>query len=167
MENSIWLENSKYPGYRFSPEGNCLSLRCPIPRIVKGWLNGRGYRQFGIMINAKLVTRSAHRIIAEIYIKNQDTKRLNQVNHKNGVKHDNRIENLEWVTASENGLHAYRVLKNKILKGEEIGNAKLTWKQVREIRNLKDKMSKAAIAKMFSVSRSNIGFILLNRTWKE
>ena len=48
-----------------------------------------------------------HRLIAIYYIKNDDNKR--EVNHINGIKDDNRIENLEWVTTSENQLHARRI----------------------------------------------------------
>lgn len=51
-----------------------------------------------------------HRLIALHFIPNPKNKP--QINHKNGVRDDNRLENLEWCTTSENGLHSYRVLGN-------------------------------------------------------
>lgn len=55
-----------------------------------------------------------HRLVAMFYLK--DYNNSLQVNHKNGVKTDNRVENLEMVTNSENALHAWRVLDSSLRK---------------------------------------------------
>lgn len=80
-------------------------------KILKKQIRPNGYEVTQLCINNKKTKVYVHRLVAETHIPNTDNTL--QVNHKNGIRNDNRIENLEWVTASENHKHAYRELGRK------------------------------------------------------
>ena len=69
-----------------------------------------GYLRVNVAYNGKFRLCLVHRLVAAAFIPNPDDKA--EVNHKNGDKTDNRVENLEWVTREENIRHAHKVLKN-------------------------------------------------------
>ena len=72
---------------------------------VKPVINASGYTYVTISCNKTKKNCYVHRLVAEHFIENKDIKKT-QVNHKNKKRDDNRIENLEWVTPSENMIHA-------------------------------------------------------------
>lgn len=121
MEN--WKDVVNYEGlYQVSDLGNLRNYSRKVSfgrgtRItkqiqIKLYLEkSKGYYIRSLSKNDKRKTFSIHRLVALAFIPNPENKR--EVNHINGIKTDNTVSNLEWVTPSENILHSYRVLKNK------------------------------------------------------
>ena len=147
--------------YLASDMGNVKSKRYDKP--LKGSLNSCGYKrvQLGSSKNKQFV----HRIVALTFLE-IDQNRL-FVNHKDGNKANNQLSNLEWVTSSENDLHAYANDLKKSKKGEDCHRAKLNNNQVAEIKKLlANNYTCAHIAGIFSVHRKTINDIKLKRTWK-
>lgn len=75
-------------------------------RIMKPLDNGKGYLRIKLTKDRVSKRHMLHRLVAETFV--TEVKGKNYVNHINGIKHDNRAENLEWCTQSENCLHAWR-----------------------------------------------------------
>jgi hypothetical protein len=134
--------------------GGRLRVLCKIPgRYVLVNLSKRGH------VSSHLV----HRLVAEAFY--GAPRSGEQVNHKNGNKHDNRIENLEYCTPSENKKHAFGI-GLCCMKGERHNNSKLTNDLVYRIRqSLKDGVSHSAIAVEIGISRSTISKINAGKAW--
>lgn len=96
--------------YEISSLGNIRNSEShkPISQFDK---NGAGYIRVNLFSNGKKKRCFIHRLVAEAFIPNPENKP--QVNHKDGNKQNNNLENLEWVNASENMIHSYYVLRNK------------------------------------------------------
>lgn len=93
-----------------TPDGKVLSFAKGRPNWRSPVPDKDGYLCIGIKINGKDTTRKIHRLVAEAFIPNPDNKP--EVNHINGIKSDNRLENLEWVASKENTRHMIEVLKH-------------------------------------------------------
>lgn len=88
----------EFSNYSISNLGNVRNDK--TGRILKTYTKPSGYMQ--VQLGRKTIPQYIHRLVAKAFIPNNDNKP--QVNHKNGIKCDNKVENLEWVTASENDL---------------------------------------------------------------
>jgi DNA-directed RNA polymerase specialized sigma subunit len=110
-------------------------------------------------------TYKIHRLVAIHFIQNPENKPM--VNHKNGIKSDNRVENLEWSTSKENCVHAHENNLVDISKGENHYRSKLTERTVFEIKYGKfEGMSHSQIGKMFGIKRLQVLKIRNGINWK-
>lgn len=111
----IWKQIPNLSGYEASSSGNIRSLKRKTPYVMVGGIDNGGYRIVTIRGDKSQVTKLVHRLVAITFLKNPDNKKT--VNHINGVKLDNRIENLEWNTYSENINHAFKYGLNVSKRG--------------------------------------------------
>lgn len=120
----------------------------------------RGYLGYSLIIDGKRKVWYAHRLIATAFIPNPENKEL--VNHKDGNKHNNSVENLEWVTKKENAIHACSVLG--VNRGEKNGMTKLTNDDHKFI--MSSNLTNSEIGGILNVSYKTIWAIRKGKRWK-
>lgn len=135
---------------------------------MKQQIGKDGYHRVNLTYRGKRKTCLVHRLVAEAFIDNPDGKAC--VNHIDGDKGNNTVDNLEWCTYSENMCHAIARGLNKTpaLSGENHPMAKLTQMDVDRIRELaKRGVQNSVLAKEYGVTKEAIGNIVKNKSWRK
>ena len=97
-----------FPGYTITDDGKVISYKFNEPRIMKTWLQESGYENIKLCKNNITYHFLIHRLVAEAFIPNPDN--LPEINHKNKIRNDNRVENLEWCTRIDNLYESYETM---------------------------------------------------------
>lgn len=145
----------RYGNNRFQPE-------C----ILRQSFNKKGYLQICLNKDAKRNTGRIHRLVATHFIDNPENKP--EVNHKKGIKIDNRASELEWATAKENVKHAFR-MGLKSMKGEKNSFSIVSEKTVLAIRSeyIKGKYGqRQELSDKYGITKNHVKLITLNRSWR-
>ncbi len=134
----------RLPRYRNTKNGGRAYM---LEKILAQTISTYGYYKICISIDNKVHHLSAHRLIAEAFVPNPNIQ--HQINHINGIKTDNSIENLEWVSLTENIRHAHATglsavqpkgeankLSKKLYQYDLNGNLIKEWTGIREVCNV-------------------------------
>lgn len=161
LPNEMWVKSTVSNDYMVSNLGRIKSngFKNYTQRILSQHIV-RKYLQVSLQINKKQIFYKSHRLIALAFIPNPFKKE--QVNHKNGDKLDNRVENLEWVTLLENQQHRH-LTKLVDVRGENNNKAKLTNQQVVEI--FESTGSSLPISIKYNISRTVVHHIRNGMLW--
>lgn len=128
----IWKDIPDTNGlYQVSSIGRIRSYnhkegRQPNPKIMKTSCDTKGYPLYKICQNGKGMTKKIHRLVAKVFI--DDTKPHLMVNHKDGNKKNNKVDNLEWVSSRENKTHGMRMKqKSSTYPGVSFDKSRSKW----------------------------------------
>lgn len=182
MDIETWRRIPGWPWYEASNLGRIRSITRminttfygkPLQRrkngkIIQQHQNNDGYMGIRLARNGNRPSFKVHRLIAMTFIGPPPDEERTEINHKDGNKINNHPNNLEWVTRSENCEHSFTICNRIPTRGEKIGSAKLTEKDVIEIRRLRQMEGKTldSIAETHGICRSQVRRIVTNEHWK-
>jgi hypothetical protein len=169
----VWKKIEGFENYEISNLGRLKGLEittkfgCSFKtypeRICKFWKDKKGYEYFTFNINGKNKHKLIHRLVATAFIPNSNNKP--QVNHIDGNKSNNNIENLEWCTVKENLKHAR---DNGLNNSEGLNHyrCKLTKNNIIEIRENKEKLTQKKLAEKYILNQASVSDIINFKTYK-
>ena len=139
-------------------------FRKSVERFLKVHYNKlTGYKFYQLYKDKKMYNKSIHQLVADAFIEKIES--FDHINHIDGNKHNNSVDNLEWCTNEYNHHHA--TITGLVAKGERVGTSKLNDNMVHAIKYfLHEGYSHVELAFAFNVSRPTISLIKENKIWK-
>ena len=157
----IWKDIPNYKGmYQVSNLGRVKSFKRGKERVLKTVPHKDGYYLVALYKGGERKMNLVHRFVMLAFVGESDL----QVNHINGIKTDNRLENLEYCTALENTRHAHNAgLANA--KGEKNCKSKITEDQAKAIKYEHQEMMQKDIAKIYNIAQAQVSRIRAGKIW--
>lgn len=165
LKDEIWKTVKEYPDYLVSNTGLVRSLK-KDGKILIQQLNRSGYLTVRLYEKGKWRIFTVHKLVALAFIENSLNKPT--VNHIDGIKTNNNVENLEWYTYSEQANHAIKTNLRLIKYGEESPRAKFNNEEIGEIKKLyaTKKYTYQDLANKYDVNKMTILRIMNDQTYK-
>lgn len=165
---TTWIEIPGYEDeYEISSDGEIRSKRNSTSskklKVLKHYILPTGYLQTCLSKKGKQTKFYIHRLVLAAFLR--PPIKGETVNHINGIKPDNRLENLEYMSREDNVRHGVYVLGFS-KSGTNHHNAKLTENDVLQIRLLAETQTHQSISTMYPISRANVTNIVNRRNWK-
>lgn len=170
--NEEWRPIKDFPDYAVSSLGRIKRMTDSGNNRKSGFILKSspcrgGYRQIMLYREGKIFPKMVHRLVLEHFVGYPPFPE-SEGNHKNGIKWKNNLENLEWLSPSENKIHAHQTGLASGVKGERNNLSKLKEGEVYLIKKLLARkiLKHKFIAKMFRINRATISYIAEGKTWK-
>ena len=156
------------PGYDYSvsDQGRVSSRKYGKWLVMKPARDSQGYLCISLCDGSgKKRTTKVHQLVVAAFLGPKPTPG-HEINHIDGVKTNPRVDNLEWVTKSENTRHSYDVLGNKAARGDALPHTKVTETDVREIRRrCAAGESQRRVAMGYGITQSAVSLIVSGKNW--
>ena len=152
---------SNYYSYYVTKDGEVFNK---FGKLIRSSDNGRGYLTVNINTDRGRVCKAVHRLVAEVYLLNP--YHFSDVDHVDGVRLNNSVDNLRWVSHSENIKHSYS-LGNRSAKGVRNSRALLTEDEVRDIKLLISIGYRRRCLVLFGYPSGSVAGILSGKNWAE
>ena len=153
-----------YDHYYISNDGVVLSIHGKTPKLLKLRKHRKGYLTADLFEAGSRRIIFVHRLVGKAFCEGYSSDK--EINHKDGNKTNNHVDNLEWVTRSQNAQHAYDNGLRVAPYGEQQGLSKLKEEDVIFIRKNYDEMGRYQLAEQFGVSPQTVYDVARYQTWK-
>ena len=164
--SEVWKQIDGYENYQISNFGRIKRLPSRYRKtemIIRQMVNRYGYHRITLWKNGQYKRFSVHRLVMEYFSTNPLNKQ--EINHKDSNPANNRLDNLEWCTHSENVKYAFQYGNKVMTKGESCSWSKIKEDDVHYIRKNYPLLNMRELAEKFNLNKTTVWEIIHRKIW--